>query len=316
MQTDRTARRRHLAAYLGTGQSLFALVFKNLLITLVTLGVYLPWARTARRRYVFENTDFDGHRFRYHGTGREMLVGYIKVAVGYVVLFGIPAALARVDRRAGLVAQLVSFAVFLPLLPVAIYGSRRYLLGRTSLRGVRFGLEPGAVGYLLRFVGGFFLTGITFGLYGPVMQNRLRAYIVERTRYGSATFDYDGSDGEAWKISMKGVLLSLVTLGLYYPWFVAEMARFHAQGTTFQGARGQLSLTGKDVFWMLVTSVFGTVATAGIAFPWITTYVLRTYLSKLSFEGEIDYAAIAQRAPSGDAAADGLATALDVGLEV
>jgi uncharacterized membrane protein YjgN (DUF898 family) len=80
--------------------------------------------------------------------------------------------------------------------------------------------------------------------------------------------------------------------------------------------RGSLDLTGKDVFWMIVTSLVGTLVTFGVAFPWITAYVLRTYLSKFSFDGHIDYARIGQRPLSGDAAADGLATALDVGLEV
>jgi uncharacterized membrane protein YjgN (DUF898 family) len=115
---------------------------------------------------------------------------------------------------------------------------------------------------------------------------------------------------------MKGMLLSLVTIGLYYPWYLASLARFHVENTCIAGARGRLELTGKDVFWMLVIAVAGTFLSLGIAFPWITTYVLRTYLSKLSFEGHIDYRRIGQRALSGDAAADGLATALDVGLEV
>jgi uncharacterized membrane protein YjgN (DUF898 family) len=26
-----------------------------------------------RRKYLFENIELDGHRLRYHGTGREML---------------------------------------------------------------------------------------------------------------------------------------------------------------------------------------------------------------------------------------------------
>jgi uncharacterized membrane protein YjgN (DUF898 family) len=303
-------------SYHGTGQTLFALVFKNLLLTIVTLGCYLPWARTERRKYLWQNFEFDGHRLRYHGTGREMAFGYLKVALGYVVLLGIPAALARIDRVAGIVAQIVSVVILIPLLPLAIYGSRRYLLGRSSLRGVRFGLEPGAGGYLKVFVTGLLLTIVTFGIYGPVMQNSLRRYVTERSRFGSVPFGYDGENRTAWKISMKGLFLSVVTLGLYYPWFIAERARFRAESTFIQRARGRLDLSGTDVFWLLLVSVLGTILTAGIAFPWITTRVLRTVSSKLSFVGNLDYGAIEQRAASGDAAADGFATALDVGLEV
>jgi uncharacterized membrane protein YjgN (DUF898 family) len=62
--------------------------------------------------------------------------------------------------------------------------------------------------------------------------------MMDRTRFGSAAFDYDGSDGDAWKIAMKGVLLSAVTLGLYYPWFVAGMARFHVRASPLRGRAG------------------------------------------------------------------------------
>lgn len=307
---------RHRASYLGTGQALFILVFKNLLLTLVTLGIYLPWARTERRKYLWQNVDFDGHRFRYHGTGREMLAGYAKVALGYAVLVGLPTLLMRLNRQAGMVAQLVGLAILLPLIPVAIYGSRRYLLGRTSLRGIRFGLDSGAGGFLQLFLGGVLLTIVTLGLYAPVLTNSMRRYLTERTRFGSAAFGYDGKGSTAFAITMKGAFLSIVTLGLYYPWFVAALMRFRIESTFFQGARGRSDLTGKDVFWLLVTSIFGTVFSLGLAFPWITTYVMQTVVSKISFVGDIDYAAVAQRAASGDAAADGLADVLDVGLEV
>ena len=38
--------------YHGDGGSLFVLLLKNVLLTLITLGIYLPWAKTARRQYL------------------------------------------------------------------------------------------------------------------------------------------------------------------------------------------------------------------------------------------------------------------------
>lgn len=302
--------------YMGSGQALFVLVFKNLLLTLVTLGGYLPWARTERRKFLLQNTEVDGHRFRYHGTGQEMFLGYLKVLGAYVVLFGIPAILTQIDPVTGTIAQVIGSLALLPVIPLAIYGSRRYLLGRTSLRNIRFGLERGAGGYFKEFVLGGLLTIITLGLYAPVLQNRLKKYMTEHSRFGSAAFGYDGPNGKAWTITMKGLFLTAVTLGFYYPWFAAELARFHAAHTYFQGARFRLDLSGGTMFKLLLVSAFGLLFSLGIAFPWITTYVLQTYLSRLTLEGSVDYLAIAQRDVSGDAAADGFADALDVGLEV
>src|SRR5271155_4683287 len=128
--------------YVGTGGGLFFVALKNLFLTLVTLGIYLPWARTERRKYLWQNIEVGGQRLRYHGTGREVMLGYLKVAAVYLVLFGVPLLVSAVNAHVGLVLRVVGVLAIFPLVPIAIFGSARYRLSRTSLRGVRFGVEP------------------------------------------------------------------------------------------------------------------------------------------------------------------------------
>lgn len=104
--------------YHGTGGGLFVIVFENLLLTIVTFGVYLPWARTERRKYLWQNLEFDRHRLRYHGTGREMLMGYLKVLAGYLAFLGLPAAVAQTNPKAAPIVQLVLLLILLPLIPI------------------------------------------------------------------------------------------------------------------------------------------------------------------------------------------------------
>jgi uncharacterized membrane protein YjgN (DUF898 family) len=302
--------------YVGTGSGLLFVVAKNLLLTLVTLGIYLPWARTERRHYLCQNIEVGGQRLRYHGTGREVLLGYLKVAALYLVLFGVPMGVSVVYPGAGLVLRAVAIFAIIPLIPIAIFGSVRYRLSRTSLRGVRFGLEAGAKGYLLLYLKVMLFTVLTLGLYAPYGNNQLHRYLITRHRYGSEPFGYDGTDREAWKISMHGFFLTLVTFGFYSSWYIANIQRFRAVHTTFQGARGRLDLRGGEIFQIMIVSYFGTLLTLGIGLPWVTTYALQVILSKVSFEGPIDFARIEQRAVTGSAAADDLASALDIGLEV
>jgi uncharacterized membrane protein YjgN (DUF898 family) len=302
--------------YHGTGGGLFLVAMKNLLLTLITFGIYLPWARTQRRKYLWQNMEVGGHRLRYHGTGEELFVGYLKVAGVYFALFGIPTILGMMNRTLGHVVQVIGFVALVFLIPVAIFGSRRYRLSRTSLRGLRFGLDPGAAGFVRLFLGSQLLTVVTLGLYWPVGQNRMHQYLTSRSRYGSEAFVYDGADREAWFRVFKGGLLSLATLGIYYPWFIASFARFRMAHTCFQGARGDLQLTGADVWMIFIVSGLGTVLTLGLAVPWITTWVLNMLADKLSFQGAIDFGRIERRAVEGGAAADDLASALDVGFEV
>ena len=59
----------------GRGGTLFGIHVVNTLLTLVTLGVYYFWAKTRLRQYLFSQSEIEGDRFAYHGTGRELLLG-------------------------------------------------------------------------------------------------------------------------------------------------------------------------------------------------------------------------------------------------
>lgn len=42
----------------GSGTSFFLIFLKNVLFTLLTFGFYLAWAKTERRKYVWQNFEF------------------------------------------------------------------------------------------------------------------------------------------------------------------------------------------------------------------------------------------------------------------
>ena len=70
----------------GNGGTLFGIHVVNVLLTLVTFGVYYFWAKTRIRGYLSGQTEIEGDRFAYHGTARELLLGTIKA----VLVFGVP----------------------------------------------------------------------------------------------------------------------------------------------------------------------------------------------------------------------------------
>jgi uncharacterized membrane protein YjgN (DUF898 family) len=62
----------------------------------VSLG-YMPWAKTERRKYLWQNIEIGGHRLRYHGTG----IGYLKVVLGYLLFVGLPVLANQLGGRLG-----------------------------------------------------------------------------------------------------------------------------------------------------------------------------------------------------------------------
>jgi uncharacterized membrane protein YjgN (DUF898 family) len=304
----------HRLRFHGDGGNLFLLILKNLFLTVVTLGVYAAWARTARRKYIWSNTEVSGQRLMYTGTGFELFKGYLKVLAFYVGFLAVPLLADLIIPGSKVALQIVLFVALIVLIPFAVYWSRAYLLSRTKWRGIQFGLEPGASQFAKAFLGGYLLTILTLGFYGPVWLNRLRGLLLNNTRFGTERFSYDGSNGAAFRIGIKGILLSAVTLGIYYFWYAAELNRFVLSHTSFMGARGRSELSAGDMFVIVLGSVLGTALTLGLAFPWIFVWSTQKVLSKITFEGAIDFALVAQRAGVGSATSDALADSLGVEL--
>jgi uncharacterized membrane protein YjgN (DUF898 family) len=72
--------------FYGTAETLFPIFIRNLLLSIVTLGVYSFWARSEFRRYLLSHLELAGERFEYHGTGRELFRGFLRALPVLVVL--------------------------------------------------------------------------------------------------------------------------------------------------------------------------------------------------------------------------------------
>jgi len=302
-------------AFHGTGGSFFLIFLKNILLTMVTLGVYLAWAKTERRQYVWNNARFHDHHFRYTGTGIELFKGYLVVAAAYVAFLGLPALIRHVSPAAANVVQVFMVIGVVLSVPFLIYRSRAFLYNRTVWRGIRFGLLPNSAQYANTFLIGIVFTVFTLGLYSPVMTNRLYRIITENTRFGSLEFYYTGSDRDVFWMGVKGLILSVLTLGIYSFWYNAELVRYQLGHTKVgESATLRSEIRGGDLFFLLMLNAIGTTLTLGLAFPWITMYSIRLVAEWTSVECAIDFDAIEQRARTAGATSDGFADALDIDL--
>lgn len=125
-----TAPVRHFL-FQGSGKGYFVIWLVNILLTLVTLGLYLPWALVRARRYFYTHTELAGARFSYHATGRSVFVGWLCLLVLYVIFI-----INMVHHNIGL--QLCMLALFLIFFPWLITQGLRYQLLMTEINGVRF----------------------------------------------------------------------------------------------------------------------------------------------------------------------------------
>src|SRR6187402_1366842 len=69
----------------GDGGEYFRIWIVNLLLTIVTLGIYSAWAKVRRLRYFYGNTYLDGHSFEFHGRPLAILKGRLIVFGAYLL---------------------------------------------------------------------------------------------------------------------------------------------------------------------------------------------------------------------------------------
>jgi len=116
--------------FTGSGSEYFRIWIVNLLLTLLTLGLYYPWAKVRRLRYFHGNTLVGEHPFGFHADPRKMLRGYLLVAL-LLVLYS---AAGHFSATAGFIAFVILAAVW----PALLKSSMQFRLANTSWRGLRF----------------------------------------------------------------------------------------------------------------------------------------------------------------------------------
>jgi len=303
----------------GETKELILITLKNIFLTLITIGIYFPFAKTNTRRYFWNNVKFDNENFEYTGTGIEILKGYFLTGFVFISFQLATKLLAGVAPVAIAIITLFFFIfVVFFLAPFALYRSHAYLMSRTKLRGISFNASrEGQKEYHKQFVIEVFRTAFTFGIAFPWSYVNLQRIKLKNTTYGNKSFKYYGEGSEVFLIYLKGFLLQGLTLGIYSFWMQAEMLRYQAGNSLFDGKSFKLELTGFEMFKLALFNIAVILLTLGIATPWVLVHNVCFYAEKLSFNGDINYDEITfvdQEKVSGFGMGVGESLDLDLGL--
>lgn len=194
-QTDRHDNTPEPIEYRGEAVGFFKVAIVNLFLTVVTIGIYRFWGKTRVRRYLWAQTYFQGESLEYSGKGIEKLVGAL-IAFGVLIVPLTLAALLAASLGANnpAIAALIYGPLYVGLfwlLGVAIYRSQRYLLSRTSWRGIRGGMRGKGWSYGMLYLQMLLLQVITLGFASPYTSVRLWNARMNDAMFGSLAVTSD-----------------------------------------------------------------------------------------------------------------------------
>lgn len=198
-------------SFAGSGDAFFGIFITNIFLSLLTLGLYWPWAKAARLRFLWQETEFGGSRFMFHGTGRELFIGLLKALVIFGVIYGAQILFnTQTTTVLRFTAGVVVVAGFLLVPPLAIHGALRYRLSRTSWRGIHAGYR-GSLGALLRIqLKGVILSGLTLGIYLPWFWAERYREIMSNIRLGNVRFHFRGTGRDLFKIYLPYLIVGAI----------------------------------------------------------------------------------------------------------
>lgn len=156
----------------GNWKDFAKIAIPNLLLTIVTLGIYRFWATTRERQYLWSHSRFVDERLEWTGKGMELFIGFVLV----MLIFALPFAMlgivteALILRGQEAIAGLLTFGSFFLifyLTGLARYRALRYRLSRTRWRGIRGGSDNQGFGYGFSYLWKTIVGQLALGLLVP-----------------------------------------------------------------------------------------------------------------------------------------------------
>jgi uncharacterized membrane protein YjgN (DUF898 family) len=338
----------------GRAGEWFAIWMINLLLSILTFGIYSHWAKVRRKKYFLRNTYVADRNFDYHATGLQILIGRIIMVIGIAIVL-----LASVIPTIGIIVIPALLFAVRWLLVAAL----RFNAAMTSWSNIRFGFEGRALGAFLTFILCPMLSLLTLYLAFPFADRARRRFVVANHRLGAAPFAFDAPVGgfyaamfsalgwvaligvftigptlaaltasladpsaferdpeAAWRL-MGGILafLFLVVLpsGIIYSAFVRN-AVFN--GAVLDGRhRFHSEVRPIALIWIAMTNAIVVMLTLGLMLPWAQIRLARYYAahSRLIPGGSLDRfigTLPARTSALGDAYAD--IEGIDIGLPI
>lgn len=248
-------------AFDGIAGDYFRIWIVNLLLTLVTIGLWSPWAKVRKRRYFYGHTWLSGANFEYHANPVAILRGRL-IAAAAIAVYWVFENLVP-STAPWLLAALLGGA------PWIITRSLRFNAANSSHRGIRFRFSGATrdvalaiwplalvlvafvavsrysldiLAHPFRYVAQMVAVSIAFLAAYPYTVAQIRRLMVAKSAWGDQAFSSAMRTGRVYAIYLTCGALCLIPLivgalvGIFLGIAVFKLAKDHANLAAIVGA--------------------------------------------------------------------------------
>lgn len=190
----------------GKTGEFFKIWIVNILLSIITLGIYSAWAKVRTKQYFYSNTVLMDSSFDYLADPLKILKG--RALVLLVFIFYSLSVLISPMFQLGLML------IFIPLLPWVIIKALKFNMYNSAYRNIRFHFNSTYLKALWVFLGLPILVAISFGLAFPYFIREQKKFIIDNTSYGTSSFNMDVGVGAFYSIFFKVIGLTILFVSI------------------------------------------------------------------------------------------------------
>ena len=347
-----TPRQSFNVSFTGTTGEYFRIWIVNLILTILTFGIYAAWAKVRTRQYFYAQTNLAEHSFEYRADPWYILRGNLIIGTGLLLYLA-------VETIWPFYSSIVLVAFYL-LFPFLVYKSLRFNAYNCTYRNIRFQfrgtIKDSYKIYLLIPV----LIPLTLGLIVPYWVFRKKKYFFENFSFGQSRNLFTGISGPFYRAySSAGLVLIIVAIitagGAYFflsqckslvlPFenaplllkllpaigilmvsvvitfiqqlLFARLTNYCWGHTGLEGIRFDCRLKAGRLLWLRLTNLAGIILSFGLLFPWAKIRRTRYVLGRLTMISDRSLDAFTAAEPSVESAIGEVATGffdIDIGF--
>ena len=345
---------RHQPEFSGRVGEYFGIWFVNLLLGIVTLGIYSAWAKVRTERYFYGNTRLAGSSFDY-------LADPIAILKGRLIAYAVLIALGLSSHFLPLLYVVILLALA-ALMPLIIVLGLRFRARNSAWRGLSFRFDRGGGEAYGPFLGWPILSGLTATLLYPLMKLRQHEFVVAGHGFGRQRFGYAGDAGRYYVPYLIALGIGVGLMVLFFLAFGAVIAAGVVAGKGEDNGAGgaalgvgmvaallllyggmfgvgiflrvkfanllwnsarlgphrfESTLRVRDMLWIYFSNLVAIVCTLGLAVPWAMIRLARYRAAHFAVwvEGSLEEFVHDSGRDHGAAGAE-LVDALDVGVDL
>jgi len=302
----------------GSAKEYFGIWVVNVILTIITLGIYGGWAKVRRITYFHNKTQIGGHTLSYHATGWQITIGRA-IALGVIIALNLPWFFGANLGIPSSIIEILYWGVFLLATPLAINAALKFRARMTSYRNIRFDWHGSYKETMYKMVLGPIIGVATLGILFPWMMKRYYTYFANSHSYGTTRFNANPSllrfNLTFFMIAVpvfffmtltlallsavifsedSGIVVFLLSLALVFVMvrsFYSTICRNLLLRSTRLGEVIEFGSKANPlmVVWIWISNIIVVIFTLGLKFPWaqVRMYQYLANTTKFAIKGDI-----------------------------